>query len=117
MRNHELVPRALAYSISGINNGSISKILMNLTQNKLLTYERGKRYDGYRLTYRGYDYLALNVLRTREVLTSVGNQIGVGKESDVYLGGNDEGKTFAVKFHRLGRTCFRKVSDKRDYQH
>lgn len=65
MRNHELVPRSLVYSISGINNGSISKILLNLTQNKLLSYERGKRYDGYRLTYHGYDFLALNVLRTR----------------------------------------------------
>lgn len=65
MRNHELVPRSLVYSISGIHNGSIGKILLNLTQNKLLVYERGKRYDGYRLTYRGYDFLALNVLRTR----------------------------------------------------
>src|SRR5690625_5342671 len=65
MRNHELVPRSLVYSISGIQNGSISKILLNLTQNKLLSYERGKRYDGYRLTYGGYDFLALNVLRTR----------------------------------------------------
>lgn len=65
MRNHELVPRSLVYSISGIQNGSVSKILMNLSKNKLLSYERGKRYDGYRLTYHGYDYLALNVLRNR----------------------------------------------------
>lgn len=65
MKNHELVPKSLVYSISGIHNGSIGKILLNLAQNKLIVYERGKRYDGYRLTYRGYDYLALNVLRTR----------------------------------------------------
>ncbi|OTF81668.1 serine/threonine-protein kinase RIO2-like protein [Euroglyphus maynei] len=115
MRNHELVPRSLVYSISGIQNGSISKILLNLSKNQLLSYERGKRYDGYRLTYRGYDYLALNVLRSRGVISSVGQQIGVGKESDVYICSNDEDRQFAIKFHRLGRTCFRRVSDKRDY--
>lgn len=37
--------------------------------------------DGYRLTNSGYDYLALKVLASREVVRSLGNQIGVGKES------------------------------------
>ena len=36
---------------------------------------------GYRLTFAGYDYLALHALTSRDVLHSVGNQIGVGKES------------------------------------
>lgn len=50
------------------------------------------------------------------VLASIGTQIGVGKESDVYVASDDEGRQLAVKFHRLGRTCFRKVTEKRDYQ-
>ena len=37
--------------------------------------------EGYRLTYGGYDYLALHTLAKRGTVTSVGNQIGVGKES------------------------------------
>lgn len=37
--------------------------------------------DGYRLTYGGYDYLALKTLSKRDSVLSVGNQIGVGKES------------------------------------
>jgi hypothetical protein len=37
--------------------------------------------DGYRLTYGGYDYLALRALSKRDVMHSIGNQIGVGKES------------------------------------
>lgn len=37
--------------------------------------------DGYRLTYGGYDYLAMRALSKRDVMHSVGNQIGVGKES------------------------------------
>jgi RIO-like serine/threonine protein kinase len=36
---------------------------------------------GYRLNYGGYDYLALKTFCAREVLLSVGNQMGVGKES------------------------------------
>ena len=36
---------------------------------------------GYRLSYPGYDYLALKALASRDVVYSVGNQIGVGKES------------------------------------
>lgn len=37
--------------------------------------------QGYRLTNAGYDYLALKTLSSRQVVESVGNQMGVGKES------------------------------------
>lgn len=37
--------------------------------------------DGYRLTYGGYDYLAMRALSKRDSMYSVGNQIGVGKEA------------------------------------
>ena len=37
--------------------------------------------EGYRLTFSGYDYLALKALTIRGSVQSVGNQIGVGKES------------------------------------
>ena len=37
--------------------------------------------EGYRLTVSGYDYLALKALASRDVVYSLGNQIGVGKES------------------------------------
>lgn len=37
--------------------------------------------DGYRLTYGGYDFLAIRAMSKRGALASVGNQIGVGKES------------------------------------
>jgi RIO-like serine/threonine protein kinase len=41
--------------------------------------------DGYRLTYGGYDYLALKTMSNRGSLTAIGNQIGVGKESGIYI--------------------------------
>lgn len=37
--------------------------------------------QGYRLNYGGYDYLALKTFCSRESIISVGNQMGVGKES------------------------------------
>jgi RIO-like serine/threonine protein kinase len=39
--------------------------------------------DGYRLTYLGYDFLAIKTLVNRGVFASVGRQIGVGKESGI----------------------------------
>lgn len=63
----------------------------------------------------GYDYLALKTLVKRNVVDSFGNQIGVGKESNIYIVADAEGKELCLKLHRLGRTCFRNIKDKRDY--
>lgn len=116
MRNHELVPGPLVNSIATLRFGGCGKLLVNMTKHKLLAYERGKRYDGYRLTYAGYDYLALNALTRSDVVGGVGNQIGVGKESDVYVCESPDSESqYAIKFHRLGRVCFRKVMEKRDF--
>ena len=56
--------------------------------------------DGYRLTNLGYDFLALKTFVKRNVLQSFGNQIGVGKESDVYVVGDEEQKQLCLKIHR-----------------
>lgn len=37
--------------------------------------------DGYKLTYLGYDYLALKAMANRGSIMSVGTKVGVGKES------------------------------------
>ena len=80
-----------------------------------LVHHEGKKYDGYRLTSLGYDFLAIRALTARGSIAGVGRQIGVGKESDVYEVVDDEGRTMALKLHRLGRTSFRAVKSKRDY--
>lgn len=71
--------------------------------------------DGYRLTNTGYDYLALKSLTLRGSVSSFGNQIGIGKESNIYVVADEEGTPICLKLHRLGRTCFRNVKSKRDY--
>jgi RIO kinase 2 len=73
------------------------------------------RYDGYRLTYGGLDYLALHTYASQKVMYSVGNQIGVGKESDILVVADDKGKQMILKIHRLGRISFRTVKANRDY--
>ncbi|XP_002164445.1 serine/threonine-protein kinase RIO2 isoform X1 [Hydra vulgaris] len=115
MKNHEIVPLSLVSQIASLKHGGCHKILKELVKNKLLCYENGRQGTGYRLSYPGYDYLALKALATRDVVYSVGNQIGVGKESDIYIVADEDGTQYAMKLHRLGRTSFRKIKEKRDY--
>lgn len=116
LKNHEIVPAALVAAIASLKHGGCQKVLQELAKHRLVSYEHsGKRADGYRLTNTGYDYLALKALSQREVIASVGNQIGVGKESDIYIVANGEGRQLCLKLHRLGRTSFRQLKNKRDY--
>ncbi|CAJ0938766.1 unnamed protein product [Ranitomeya imitator] len=115
MKNHEIVPASLIASIASLKHGGCNKILRELVKHKLIAYERTKTVQGYRLIYGGYDYLALKTLSSRDVLSSVGNQMGVGKESDIYIVANEDDKQLALKLHRLGRTSFRNLKNKRDY--
>ncbi|XP_026674740.1 serine/threonine-protein kinase rio2 isoform X2 [Ceratina calcarata] len=115
-KNHELVPASLAARIANLRYGGVHKLMKELCKHRLLSYERGKHYDGYRLTNAGYDYLALKVLAQRGTVASLGNQIGVGKESNIYVVADEEGNApTCLKLHRLGRTCFRNIKGKRDY--
>lgn len=115
MKNHEIVPVSLLSSIASLRHGGCNKILRELVKHKLVVYERTKTVQGYRLNYGGYDYLALKTLCARDVILSVGNQMGVGKESDIYIVASPNGEQFALKLHRLGRTSFRNLKNKRDY--
>ncbi|XP_055968503.1 serine/threonine-protein kinase RIO2 [Sorex fumeus] len=115
MKNHEIVPCSLIASIASLKHGGCNKVLRELVKHKLIAWERTKTVQGYRLTNAGYDYLALKTLAARQVVESVGNQIGVGKESDIYIIADEKGQQFALKLHRLGRTSFRNLKNKRDY--
>lgn len=115
MKNHEIVPISLVSQIASLKHGGCHKVIKELVKNKLLCYENTRDGTGYKLTYAGYDYLALKALASRDVVHSVGNQIGMGKESDIYIVADQDCNQYAMKLHRLGRTSFRKVKEKRDY--
>ncbi|XP_043691853.1 serine/threonine-protein kinase rio2-like isoform X1 [Telopea speciosissima] len=114
MRNHEIVPSELVDRIARLRHGGTYKVLKNLLKHKLLHHDSSK-YDGFRLTYLGYDFLAIKTLVNRGVFTAVGRQIGVGKESDIFEVAKEDGTILAMKLHRLGRISFRAVKSKRDY--
>ena len=71
------------------------------------------QYEGLRLTFPGYDALALRTLAERETIDGFGAPLGVGKESDVYEVRSY--KPLALKFHREGYTNFREVHRGREY--
>ncbi|KAI0660435.1 RIO1 family-domain-containing protein [Cubamyces menziesii] len=114
-KNHEIVPTVLIVKISGLRNGGVNKLLGSLAKRNLVSRVQNARYDGYRLTYGGYDYLAMRAMSKRDSVYSVGNQIGVGKESDIYIVADKEGQELVLKLHRLGRISFRAIKSKRDY--
>ncbi|ANQ06802.1 ROI kinase-like protein [Plasmodium coatneyi] len=114
MRNHEYLPVSLIASIANLRKEGINSVLKKLLKNKLISHEN-KKYDGYKLTYLGYDFLALRAFINRGTLKSVGNQIGVGKESDIYICKDTSGNLLCLKIHRLGRISFRTIKNNRDY--
>jgi RIO kinase 2 len=115
-RNHEVVPTVLISSISGIRNpGDIQRSISTLAKASLVAKVKGAKYDGYRLTYGGLDYLGLHSLTKTGGVYAVGNQIGVGKESDIFVVAGEDGVQMVLKIHRLGRISFRTVKNKRDY--
>lgn len=115
-RNHELVPTQMIHLIGGLKSPlGTNRALGDLAKLKLVSRLRNAKYDGFRLTYLGYDYLALRLMLNRDTLYSVGLTIGVGKESDIYSVSDSSGQQKVLKIHRLGRTSFKTVKNNRDY--
>ena len=114
MRNHSLVPTPLISRIASLSPSLTLRLIRQLHSHKLI-YHEAQLYDGYRLTYLGYDFLALHALTQRGHLSALGHRIGVGKEADVYAATSPTGAPVVLKLHRLGRISFRRVKEKRDY--
>ncbi|KAF3767411.1 hypothetical protein M406DRAFT_338189 [Cryphonectria parasitica EP155] len=116
-KNHEIVPTPLIEKIARLRGGSsgVHKSISNLAKNGLIGRVKEAKYDGYRLTYGGLDYLALHTYSSRKEVYSVGSRIGVGKESDIMMVADEKGRQKVLKIHRLGRISFRTVKTNRDY--
>lgn len=115
MQKHALVPSSLIASIAALRHGGTGKILSSLLRDKLLSHDQSCGYDGYRITTAGYDILTLYNLKSRKIIAAIGDRIGTGKESDIYVAVRPNGNQVVLKFHRLGRTSFRNVKKTRDY--
>ncbi|KAK3379956.1 Rio2, N-terminal-domain-containing protein [Lasiosphaeria ovina] len=116
-KNHELVPTQLIERLSRLKGGAsgVHKSISALAKAGLIARMKEAKYDGYRLTYGGLDYLALHTHSQRRQVYSVGTRIGVGKESDIMIVADETGTQKVLKIHRLGRISFRTVKSNRDY--
>ena len=72
-------------------------------------------YIGYQLIMESYDVLALKSLVDKDIIVSVGGELGRGKESDVYFAMTPSGEKVALKIHRIGQNSFRKARNLRSY--
>lgn len=115
-RNHEVVPTQMIHQIGGLRSISgTNRSISDLAKLKLIQKLRNAKYDGYRMSFTGYDYLALKSMLNRGTVYSVGTTIGVGKESDIYSTSDKNNHKKVLKIHRLGRTSFKTVKNNRDY--
>ncbi|CAD6885459.1 unnamed protein product [Tilletia laevis] len=119
-RNHQVVPTPLITALAHLHHAGINKLIGALARRNLVARVQNAAYDGYRLTYGGLDFLALRTLVKNDAVHAVGQQIGVGKESDILIVSgpsltDGEQEKRILKIHRLGRISFRNVKEKRDY--
>lgn len=89
---------------------NVNMYLQDLIKLKFLKYDK----PNYKLTISGMDCIALNTLRQKG-LSKLSCRIGIGKESDIWEGIYNNQKV-VLKIHRLGRTSFKSIKNKRDYQ-
>jgi len=83
--------------------------LERLQRDKMIS----KGESGYYLVSTGLDAIALKAFVKRGLISAFGGNVGVGKEADVFEVADERGKTYVIKFYRLGRTSFREVKKKR----
>jgi len=114
MKNYEHAPIDAIQKQSELPLSEIDYRLPILIKKGLLQGWRGQ-YTGYSLTTAGHDTLAINALVKADIIEAFGKPLGVGKESDVYDALTPTEQQVALKFHRLGRTSFKKTKRKRGY--
>ena len=139
-KNHEVVPTPLAIQLAALKTGTngVNKSISTLAKANLIAKVKNAKCklttsdrkadltetgldDGYRLTYGGYDYLALHALTQSDAVLRLGSTMGVGKESDILLVTSPSPTVSGppveavLKIHRLGRTSFRTVVNNRSY--
>jgi RIO kinase 2 len=114
MKNYEHAPSDAISNQAELPLQEIEYRLPTLTKKGLVQGWRGQ-YTGYSLTTAGHDTLAINAFVKADVIEAFGKPLGVGKESDVYDALTPDERRVALKFHRLGRTSFKKTKRKRNY--
>ncbi|WP_254273468.1 serine/threonine-protein kinase RIO2 [Haloarcula marina] len=112
MRFSEYVNREKLTDFSRLTEENVDYRL-DRCEDRGLVERKTIQYEGFKLTFEGYDALALHTFVERGSIEGFGAPLGVGKESDVYE--VQSYKPLALKYHREGYTNFREVMRERDY--
>jgi RIO kinase 2 len=83
MRFSEWVDRGKLPGFAGLDEEE-TDYRLDRALDRDLVERRTIQYEGYKLTFEGYDALALHAFAERDTVAGVGAPLGVGKESDVY---------------------------------
>jgi len=112
MRFSEYVNRDKLTDFSRLSEENVDYRL-DRCEDRGLVERKTIQYEGFKLTFEGYDALALHTFVERDTIEGFGSPLGVGKESDVYE--VQSYKPLALKYHREGYTDFREVMREREY--
>jgi RIO kinase 2 len=112
MRFSEYVNREKLTEFSRLTGENVDYRLDRCEDRELIE-RKTIQYEGFKLTFEGYDALSLHTFVERETIEGFGAPLGVGKESDVYE--VQSYKPMALKYHREGYTNFREVMKEREY--
>jgi RIO kinase 2 len=112
MRFSEYVNRDKLTDFSRLSEENVDYRL-DRCEDRELVERKTIQYEGFKLTFEGYDALALHTFVERDTIEGFGAPLGVGKESDVYE--VQSYKPLALKYHREGYTNFREVMKEREY--
>lgn len=113
MKTFEWVPVDEVAVFAGLPLDEVKYRLDRLSDFELII---GKKIGNkrFKLTFDGYDALAMNVFINRDSIDSIGGEVGVGKESEVRKA-KWKGNEVIIKFHREGKISFRDVKKERNY--
>lgn len=102
---HNYVPEHMIRNKARVSV-NFSEFLRDLLRLKFIQIYSGS----FKLSLSGFDCIAINSLRSIG-LEMMGSKIGIGKESDIFLG-TFKGKDAAIKVFRLGRSSFNKIEER-----
>lgn len=83
--------------------------LLKLIDLGLINYEKIGGEISYRINFSGLDTISIKNLYIKNILKTLGEKIGEGKESIVYYGYDFNDNTLAIKFHRIGKSSYKKA--------
>merc|ERR1712166_537054 len=95
----------------GANEGA-KMVKLDVSKLRYMSREHFRVLTAIEIGMKNHEIVPVTLI---DRVAGMGRQIGCGKESDVFEVVDDEGRLFALKLHRLGRTSFRAVKKLRDY--